>query len=151
MVSLPDPALAPPPALPAPALSPAQPALQPTLAEALESGRTVRFSNILFNHDSAELKPESEPVLAVIARALQASPGLRVIIEGHTDSAGSDVYNLALSQRRAEAVVTALVERYAIDVSRLEAVGRGESSPVTSNDSAAGKARNRRVEIRRQG
>lgn len=135
---------------PAPVQPPVQPKPQPTLARALETGETVRFRNILFAYDSADLKPESHPALALIAEALRASPSLKVIIEGHTDSAGSEDYNLSLSQRRAEAVVTALVSTFKIDALRLRAVGRGESIPIASNGSEEGRTQNRRVEIKRQ-
>jgi len=135
---------------PAPVQPPVQPEPQPTLARALEAGQTVRFRNILFAYDSANLKPESRPALAIIAEALRASPDIKVVIEGHTDSEGSDDYNLSLSQRRAEAVVMALINTFKIDASRLRAVGRGESTPITSNASAAGRAQNRRVEIKMQ-
>jgi outer membrane protein OmpA-like peptidoglycan-associated protein len=69
-----------------------------------------------------------------------------VRIEGHTDSIGSDSYNEALSQRRAEAVATALETR-GVPATRIEAVGRGKSAPVAGNDTSAGRQQNRRVEI----
>ena len=67
-------------------------------------------------------------------------------IEGHTDSTGSDDYNQALSQRRADAVAMALEGR-GISADRIQAVGRGKSAPVAGNDTAAGRQQNRRVEI----
>jgi outer membrane protein OmpA-like peptidoglycan-associated protein len=77
---------------------------------------------------------------------MQKNPETKVIIEGHTDSRGSEDYNEQLSQRRAQAVQDALAMR-GIDRSRVETVGRGEAYPVASNDTAAGRQQNRRVDI----
>ena len=82
-----------------------------------------------------------------LAEALQAKPNLIVEIAGHTDSDGSEVSNSDLSQKRATVVTNYLLKR-GIDTNRLKPVGYGESSPVASNDTAAGKAQNRRTEVR---
>jgi outer membrane protein OmpA-like peptidoglycan-associated protein len=78
---------------------------------------------------------------------LKDNPTLRVKISGHTDSDGADDQNLDLSKRRAESVKNELVKVYSIDASRLEAEGKGETSPVAPNTTAMNKAKNRRVEF----
>jgi outer membrane protein OmpA-like peptidoglycan-associated protein len=77
---------------------------------------------------------------------LKGQPDQNVVIEGHTDSVGSEEYNLGLSQRRAEAVRMALVER-GVRAEHVRAIGKGETSPVASNANTGGRQQNRRVEI----
>jgi len=101
-----------------------------------------------FAFDSAALTEEGIAQLADVARSLKANPDVHISIEGHTDSVGPDTYNLRLSQRRAEAVETYLVGK-GIDEDRIETRGFGESKPITDNDTAEGRAENRRVEIRK--
>lgn len=100
---------------------------------------------VLFPTDRAELRPEARDRLLAVADALRSSTQ-RVTIEGHTDSRGSDTYNQQLSQRRAEAVRTFLLGE-GVPGDRVIAQGRGEAEPIASNDSAEGRANNRRVEI----
>ena len=100
-----------------------------------------------FDVDSDVLRPDAEPALQQIFGALESRPGVAVTVEGHTDSDASDAYNLDLSQRRAAAVVAWLVDR-GIEAGQLTALGAGESQPIADNATAAGKAANRRVEIR---
>ena len=107
----------------------------------------VDLYGIYFDTDKAVLKPESEGTLQQVLALLKDAPELRIAIAGHTDSQSSDTYNLDLSKRRALAVVKWLTDK-GIMASRLEAQGFGESQPVADNDSAAGRALNRRVEIR---
>jgi outer membrane protein OmpA-like peptidoglycan-associated protein len=109
-------------------------------------GRAV-FYGILFDFDKAEIKPESEPQLAEMAKFLQANAAARVFIVGHTDNKGALDYNVGLSGRRAEAVVKALSSKYGVDVRRLTPRGLGPLAPVTRNRSEDGRARNRRVEM----
>ncbi len=78
---------------------------------------------------------------------MQDNPTIRVEIQGHTDNIGSDAYNQKLSERRAQSVVTYLVQNFGIDISRLTAKGYGESKPIASNDNAEGRALNRRVQF----
>jgi len=101
---------------------------------------------VLFDFDKAEVKPEAKRQLAVVLQALKEQPALQTLIVGHTDSVGTDAYNLKLSQRRAEAVATYLVQQ---GVSRptIKTDWKGESAPVASNATAEGRAQNRRVEI----
>lgn len=105
---------------------------------------------IYFDFASDKIKPESEPVLREIADALIHNPAWKLRVEGHTDNIGGDQYNLTLSQRRAEAVKLALVTRYRIAADRLTPKGFGATRPKEPNDTLAGRARNRRVELVRE-
>ncbi len=113
------------------------------------SGRYVTHG-ILFDTDSDRLKPESAPVIKMIARGLETNPALRLQVEGHTDSIGNAEHNLDLSKRRAEAVKTVLVSQFNVDASRLATAGLGASKPIDSNDTPQGRAQNRRVEFVKQ-
>ncbi|MEZ5331848.1 MAG: OmpA family protein [Thermoanaerobaculia bacterium] len=110
-------------------------------------GGRVEVYGIYFDFDSATLKPESDPVLSRIAAVLERNPGWHLSIEGHTDSVGEEAYNQDLSERRAAAVEQALVERWEIAPDRLTTAGFGESRPKASNETLAGRAENRRVEL----
>ena len=85
-------------------------------------------------------------VLDRLANYMQSNPQTRLVIEGYTDSTGSLATNEVLSQRRADAVASALIER-GVSGQNLRAVGKGESLPVASNATAAGRQQNRRVEV----
>jgi outer membrane protein OmpA-like peptidoglycan-associated protein len=117
------------------------------LAERLEDTGKVDLYGIYFDTDKATLKAESEATLQQVLALLQNKRTLRLAIAGHTDSQASDTYNADLSRRRAQAVVKWLTDK-GIAAARLEAQGLGETQPVADNDSAAGRALNRRVEIR---
>lgn len=109
--------------------------------------------NVHFALDSAELAPTAESTLEKLGEAL-TSPELRsfcIGIEGHTDSSGSEEYNLELSRRRAERVKRFLVETFAIDSDRLLVSGHGEARPLASNAAEDGRRRNRRVQIQTLG
>ena len=99
---------------------------------------------VFFDNDSATIKPESYPDLDRAVSLMKRDDQVRGTIEGHTDSNGSDAYNLRLSQRRADAVRQYLIE-HGIAASRIDAVGRGESQPIADNKTAEGRAQNRRV------
>lgn len=101
---------------------------------------------ILFNSGKSSFKEQTFPVLQNIASILKEFPSSRFMILGHTDSDGSNALNQTLSENRAAAVVTYLVEN-GIDKSRLNSTGFGETKPVATNKTAAGKAQNRRVEV----
>ena len=111
-----------------------------------EDGKIVTYG-ILFDSDSYKIKGESFKALKDIGQLLQDDPDLRLSIEGHTDSDGSDDHNQTLSQNRANSVKDYLVATYGISADRIEAKGWGESQPIDNNDTAEGKANNRRVEL----
>jgi outer membrane protein OmpA-like peptidoglycan-associated protein len=104
---------------------------------------------ITFGYDSAEILPDSEPVLAMLHDGLAADASATVIIEGHTSSEGTEAYNRALSERRAASVVADLVRR-GLPAARLSPVGVGESRPIAPNTDETGRSLNRRVEVRCQ-
>lgn len=118
------------------------------IADALTRTGEARVYGILFDFDAATLRAQSDTALRQLLAALEATPTLRVTIEGHTDDVGADAYNLALSERRAQAVVAWLVQ-HGIGAARLVAVGRGEIEPIADNATADGRALNRRVEVTR--
>lgn len=99
--------------------------------------------NFAFDSDVVQEKYFTD--LGELAKFLQRFEDVDVSVDGHSDSAGDDTYNQQLSQRRAQAVVDMLVNTHGIDADRLKAVGFGESDPVASNDTAEGRAENRRV------
>lgn len=117
------------------------------ISQALQQDGEVRIYGILFNHDSDVPRSISNPALRQLLEALQQNAGMRVTIEGHTDSDGTDAYNLDLSARRAKAVVDWLVKE-GIAADRLVPAGKGEAEPVANNDTADGKSLNRRVEVK---
>jgi OmpA-OmpF porin, OOP family len=116
------------------------------LSDIASTGRAAIYG-INFDTDKAVIKPESEPVLAEIAKLLRDTPALNVFIVGHTDSTGSYEHNLKLSQERAAAVVNALVTGHGIAAARMTSVGVGPVAPMATNDSEDGRAQNRRVEL----
>lgn len=118
-----------------------------TTDTALGAECRVELSGIYFDFNQATLKPESGRALEELAGTLRRQGTRRFTIEGHTDDIGSDRYNDDLSARRAAAVMSALVGDHGIDASRLATVGHGERRPVERNDTLAGRARNRRVEL----
>ncbi|MBL7871033.1 MAG: OmpA family protein [Cyclobacteriaceae bacterium] len=112
----------------------------------IEVGLTVRLKNIYFDTDKTILKPQSFVELDKVVNFLKSNQSVVIEISGHTDSQGSDAYNENLSQGRSQAVVDYLIGQ-GIDSSRLEAHGYGESKPIDTNDTDAGRANNRRVEF----
>lgn len=119
------------------------------IAAALETDGRALIYGILFDHDRATLRPESTPALERLLAALRGAPALGLTIEGHTDSDGADDYNLRLSDARARSVIAWLAAR-GIAAGRLDPAGRGETRPVAGNDTADGRALNRRVEAVRR-
>lgn len=105
---------------------------------------SITLEGVTFEYDSAMLTAESRKLLDVIANDLVKYGRLRVEMQGHTDSVGSDQYNRALSQRRAEAVRTYLID-HGVSADRLTARGYGEAQPIDDNGTDAGRSRNRRV------
>ena len=116
------------------------------MGEDIDKKGLLVLYGIHFEVDKATLTPESIQVLEQLATVIRERPGLNLEISGHTDSDGTDEYNLQLSRERAQAVVNWLTENGITNT--LSARGYGESSPVASNTTAEGKAANRRVEIK---
>jgi outer membrane protein OmpA-like peptidoglycan-associated protein len=108
---------------------------------------TLRLTGMTFATGSSEIDPELYPLLTKVQRVLSEFPEAPATIEGHTDSRGNDASNLALSRRRAFAVREYLLANMPISADRLAAVGFGEERPVASNDTADGRARNRRIDV----
>ncbi|TFH70793.1 OmpA family protein [Gammaproteobacteria bacterium LSUCC0112] len=100
---------------------------------------------VQFDFDQSVVKPEFFEDIRRVADFLAANDDVVAVVEGHTDSAGSDEYNQSLSERRAAAVRQVLIERFGVSAARVTSVGYGESRPVTSNETADGRAQNRRV------
>jgi outer membrane protein OmpA-like peptidoglycan-associated protein len=118
-----------------------------TMKEQLDEDGHIVTHGIYFDVNSDKIKGESYKTLADIISMLTEAPALRVSIDGHTDSDGSDASNTELSQKRAESVKAYLIENGKIDASRLEAKGYGETKPIDANTTPEGKANNRRVEL----
>lgn len=110
-------------------------------------GEKIILRGIYFDFNSATIKPESYPVLDDAAKVLTARPNMRVEIGGHTDSIGSDSYNMELSYSRANSVRDYLIRYHQIDPSRLIARGYGETMPIADNRSKSGRDNNRRIEF----
>lgn len=115
-------------------------------AEIAKNGR-VSLYGILFDTAKADLKPESMPALEEIAKLMAADAKLRLLVVGHTDTVGAFEGNRDLSQRRAKAVVAALVSQHKVDAARLQSFGASFAAPVASNADEAGRGKNRRVEL----
>ena len=112
----------------------------------IEVGVTVRLKNIYFDFDKTTLKKESFVELDKVVAFLTENPTVEIEIAGHTDSKGSDQYNLNLSQGRSQSVVDYIVSK-GIDVGRLTAHGYGETKPIDTSETPEGHANNRRVEF----
>jgi len=130
----------PPPPLPPPPPPPAPPAERRVERVVLQS--------VHFEFDRSRLTPLGRRVLDEAAQKLKDDPRLTVEIEGHTDSIGTELYNLGLGQRRAEVVKGYLVLRHQVEATRMTAVSYGESRPIADNRTAEGRALNRRVEFK---
>ena len=110
----------------------------------IEKPVTIRLE-VLFDFDKSVVKPEYYPEIKKVADFMKQYPMTDTVIEGHTDSVGTDAYNLSLSQRRAEAVRQVLIDQFKVDASRLTSVGYGEERPIADNRTAEGRQLNRRV------
>src|SRR5271168_801919 len=109
-------------------------------------GLQVNMADVLFAFGKYELQPSAREALAKFSGIVLAHPGLHLSVEGYTDSVGSDAFNQALSEQRANAVRDYLIQQ-GLDPTSITATGFGKSNPVSSNDTAAGRQQNRRVEI----
>ncbi len=110
------------------------------------SGRVALYG-IYFDFNQATLKPESDAALQEVQKLLQADPGLKLLVVGHTDNVGDFEFNRVLSNKRATAVVEALGSRFGISAQRLFPFGSSFASPAAPNTSEDGRAKNRRVEL----
>ena len=119
------------------------------MATALEETGSISLYGVYFDTDKTFVKPSSANTLSQVAALLNADPAIRLEVAGHTDNTGTKAHNMELSQGRADAVVAALVGQHNIDASRLVAKGHGDSKPVAKNSTADGKAKNRRVVLKK--
>ena len=115
------------------------------------SSEAQELTGIFFDEDSAVIGWQSRPSLQQIADALAVNPKADAVLEGHTDSSGPEAYNLDLSNRRAIAVRDVLVNEFHVSSTRLTVIGSGSAAPIRPNSTAAGRAYNRRVEVRLAG
>lgn len=117
------------------------------VVERVGEGIQVTFaSGLLFDFDSDVVRAEAKTNLRNLAASLDKYPGSDLLIAGHTDSVGTDAYNLGLSQRRADAAVAYLASQ-GVDRARMSPRGLGETEPVAPNETEAGRSKNRRVEV----
>ena len=117
------------------------------MLKSIRSNGKIALYGIYFDLDKSVVKPESKSTLDEIAKLLKANPSLNVYVVGHSDMQGTYQYNIGLSERRAAAIVDALVKNYGIATSRLTPAGMGPLAPVSTNKSDAGRKLNRRVEL----
>lgn len=117
------------------------------MASEIGNGGRVVLYGILFDLDKATLSESSKPTLDEIAKFMTSNPSFNLVLTGHTDAKGAFDYSLELSQRRAEAVVAALVNGYGLPAARLRPFGAGMAAPIASNETEAGRSKNRRVEL----
>ena len=122
--------------------SKARPFIRDIPLQEIGIGETVVLKNIFFDTDKYELKPESRSELENLINLLQTNGKIRIEISGHTDNAGTAVYNLTLSKNRAKAVYDYLVE-YGISAGRLSYEGYGLTKPIDTNETEQGRANNR--------
>lgn len=101
--------------------------------------------NVQFDTDKSVVKQQYHSEIGKVAEFMKDNPNSTTVLEGHTDSVGNDAYNLKLSQRRADAVRDTLVKVFGVPADRLSAVGYGETRPIATNDTAEGRAQNRRT------
>jgi OOP family OmpA-OmpF porin len=116
-----------------------------TLSEKKIAG--MKVGNIYFDYDKFELKPQEKEELNQLGKFLQTNPKAFVALQGFTDNRGTPEYNMKLSRDRAEAVADYLVKNFKLDSGRVTAMWYGEGNPVASNETAEGRAKNRRVEV----
>jgi outer membrane protein OmpA-like peptidoglycan-associated protein len=107
----------------------------------------VRLFGLEFASGSAELAESNQELLAKINKAIEIFPDSTLLIEGHTDSQGSNRMNQRLSQNRAEAVQNYLIENFRISPTRITAKGYGASRPIANNETEEGRAKNRRIDL----
>src|ERR1700687_1205573 len=119
------------------------------MAKSLSATGKVDIYGIYFDVDKTVVKPESSSTLQEVAKLLKDNPALKLLVAGHTDSTGAAEHNMKLSEGRAVSVVKALVTQYGVAGARLQSKGFGDTQPVAPNASEDGRAKNRRVELRK--
>ena len=130
-----------------PAAAPASKGVMAPLAPYLDPQNALsQQRSAYFDFDKYVLKPEARSIIELHGKYLAANPGLKVRIEGNTDEAGGEEYNLALGQRRAQAVVSAL-KVYGVKDAQMEAISFGKTKPQAAGHDAASHAQNRRADI----
>jgi outer membrane protein OmpA-like peptidoglycan-associated protein len=107
----------------------------------------TRITGLSFASGSADIAAASDPLFDKIHSLLTLYPGAEITVEGHTDSKGSDRLNLRLSQNRAQSVMQRLIRDNALAPEKLSAIGYGESRPIANNETSAGRAQNRRIDL----
>lgn len=113
----------------------------------VEEGIAIRFdSGLLFDFDSAKLRPEAKENLEQLAEIMGEDDNTELLIVGHTDSIGDEDYNYDLSERRADSAADYIISQ-GIGANRVDTEGRGETEPIGDNDTEAGRQKNRRVEV----
>lgn len=118
-----------------------------TVERVSEDTLLVHFaSDVLFTVDSAVVNSGAQASLGEAAEVMNEYPKTAIVVQGHTDSTGSEVHNQELSERRAGAVRNILIGR-AVSADRIAAIGHGEGAPIASNDTASGRQQNRRVDV----
>jgi OmpA-OmpF porin, OOP family len=115
-------------------------------AKQTDRGMVLTLGDVLFDTGKATLKPGAYSTIDRLAQVLNSSHNSRVVIEGHTDSVGSEEMNQSLSEQRAQAVQSALMQR-GVSGSQVRSLGKGETTPVAGNETASGRQANRRVEL----
>jgi outer membrane protein OmpA-like peptidoglycan-associated protein len=135
----------PPPPPPPKPVPPPPPPPPPPPAPKVE--RTIILDDVLFDFDKSAIKPEAAQILDRLVAFMNENPSSKVSLSGHTDSIGTEAYNLKLSDRRWMSVRDYVVKE-GVDSSRVSGQGFGESKPIASNATAEGQAKNRRVEIK---
>jgi outer membrane protein OmpA-like peptidoglycan-associated protein len=113
-----------------------------------ESAVVIRLVSLTFETGSSAVSPAQRPLLEKVQQATTVFPRAQIVIEGHTDSYGSDETNMRLSQQRAEAVSKYLSDELGVPAFRMSAVGYGETRPIANNETAQGRERNRRIDVR---
>ncbi len=115
--------------------------------KSISANGKVAIYGIQFDFNKADIKPESGPALAEMARLLKADPALKVLVVGHTDAVGTFEFNEDLSKRRAAAVAAELAGKFGISAGRMTPLGASFMAPVGTNTTEEGRALNRRVEL----
>jgi len=117
------------------------------IAKGIQTDGHIAIYDILFETGKSDIKPESEAAIKNVANYINANPGKKFYIVGHTDNVGDFTANMTLSESRAKAVLTTLTTKYAVKSEQLKAYGVSSLSPVANNSTEEGKAKNRRVDI----